>query len=67
LSLLIAVENRRDFHLSRAAQAARGGQLDHALEQLELARSLRDGTDLRRYRVCLSLLAGDYASSLAGL
>lgn len=67
LSLLIAVESQREHHVAHCAQAAREGRLDDALEHLDQAKALRDGPDLRRYRVCMSVLAGDYTSSLAGL
>ena len=67
LSLLIAVEERRTFHLAEAGQATRDGRLDDALESLRQAAALRSGPDIRRFRACLSLLAGDYVASLAGL
>ncbi len=65
LSLLVAVEARRDFHLSLARVAIRDGQYDTALEELDLGNELRCGTDILPLRAAVSLLAGDYAAALA--
>lgn len=63
LSLLWAVEARRDYHLARAKTAASADDFDDALEELIEAEELRAGPDVRRLRACLFLLAGDFESA----
>jgi hypothetical protein len=65
LSLLAAVEARRDFHFTRACIALREGRLDAARNDLDRAEELRAGPDVRRVRACLSLLAGDFPAAWA--
>ena len=65
LSLLAAVEARRDFHLANARSAAADNRLDDALEELARAEELRGGPDVRQVRACAYLLAGDFPSALA--
>jgi len=65
LSLLAAVEARRDFHLTRARSALRDGRPDAAREDLDRAEELHAGPDTRRVRACLSLLAGDFSAAWA--
>ncbi|HEX3151008.1 MAG TPA: hypothetical protein VHR66_23210 [Gemmataceae bacterium] len=65
LSLLIAVEERRDYHVTLAQIAMRDGQFDDALTELTLAEELRTGPDIHRLRACVFLLAGDHESVLA--
>jgi hypothetical protein len=64
LSLLVAVEARRDHHLAAARAALVDGRCDHALEELGRADGLRRGADERRARACAFLLAGDFRSAL---
>jgi hypothetical protein len=65
LSLLIAVDERRAYHVALAQIAVRDGQLDAALEELASAEELRAGSDIHRLRSCTYLLAGDHAAVLA--
>ena len=65
LSLLAAVEARRDAHLARARTALRDGRLDEARDELTDAQKLRAGTDVRRLWACVFLLAGDFPAALA--
>jgi hypothetical protein len=65
LSLLAAVEDRREAHLARARVALRDGRLDDARKELDRATELRAGPDVRRVRACLFLLAGDFPAALA--
>src|SRR3954462_3926374 len=80
LSLLAAVEARREFHFTRARDALRDGQLAPSRHQLDRAEELpaapaqelpgaedlRPGPDPRRVRACLLLLAGDFPAAWAG-
>jgi hypothetical protein len=65
LSLLAAVEARRDFRFTRARAALRAHDLEAAAAELAEARALRDGPDVRRLQACLCLLRGDLDSALA--
>jgi hypothetical protein len=65
LSLLAAVEARREHHLAAARTALGDGRYDEALDELGRAEGLRRGTDVRRARACACLSAGDFASALA--
>jgi len=65
LSLLAAVEARRDHHLAAARNALADGRFDDALKELARAEELRTGSDVRRVRACAFLLAGDFPSGLA--
>jgi hypothetical protein len=64
LSLLAAVEARRDFHFTRAGAALRAGDPAAARADLDRAADLRDGPDLHRLRAWSFLLAGDYFTAL---
>jgi hypothetical protein len=65
LSLLAAVEARRDHHLAAARAAIHDSRFDDAIEDLARAEELRGGWDVRRLRACAFLLAGDFVSALA--
>ena len=65
LSLLAAVEERRDAHLARAQVALRDERFAEARKELDRAAELRAGPDVRRVRACLFLLAGDFSAALA--
>jgi hypothetical protein len=65
LSLLAAVEARRDGHLARARVALRDGRLADARDELTRAEELRTGPDVRQIRACLFLLSGDFSAALA--
>jgi hypothetical protein len=65
LSLLAAVEARRDHHLAAARAAIADGRFDDGIEELSRAEELRHGPDIRRLRACALLLAGDFPSALA--
>jgi len=65
LTLLAAVESRRERHLAAARWAARDGRYDDALEELTQAAALRDGPDIRPTRACAFLLAGHFPGALA--
>src|SRR5262245_30841405 len=66
LSMLWTVETERADRLARAAAAAWCGNLDDALEELEMAAELRQDQDVQRMKACVHLLAGDYESALEG-
>jgi Flp pilus assembly protein TadD len=63
LSLLAAVEARRDHHLAAARTAVADSRFDDAVEELVRAAELRHGSDIHRLRACAFLLAGDFASA----
>ena len=63
LSLLVAVEARREFHLSRAQSAIGARQFETARNELTLAEQLRTGPDIHRLRACLFLLSGDFSGA----
>jgi hypothetical protein len=65
LSLLWALEARRDYYLSTAKTAVAAERFDQALEELTQAEELRTGPDVRRLRACVSLLAGDFDAALS--
>ena len=65
LTLVAAVEARREYHLAAARCATRDGRYDDALEELTSAAGLRDGPDIRQIRACAYLMAGHFAASLA--
>jgi hypothetical protein len=65
LSLLAAVEARRDSHLTRARAAIHDRQFDVALNELADAERLRFGPDVRQLRACTFLFMGDFSSALA--
>ena len=64
--MLWTVEAERADRVARAAAAAREGQFDEAVEELDTAGELRQGADVRRLRACIHLLAGDFESALEG-
>ncbi|HKB01677.1 MAG TPA: hypothetical protein VKD90_05625 [Gemmataceae bacterium] len=65
LSLLVAVEARRDHHLAAARTALSEGRFDDGIEELVQADELRHGPDIHRLRACAFLLAGDFPCALA--
>ncbi len=65
LSLLMAVEARRDFHVVSAKRFAADGRAGEALTHVARAEQLRGGEDLRQLRATLLLLHGDYAGAVA--
>ena len=65
LSLLAAVEARRDFHLSRARTSIAEQRFDVAQDDLDQAEQLRAGADVHRLRACLHLSAGDFPAAWA--
>jgi hypothetical protein len=65
LSLLAAVEDRRDHHLAAARTAIADGRFDDGIGELARAEELRHGPDVRRLRACAYVLAGDFRSALA--
>ena len=67
LSLLAAVEARRDFHVNRARTALRNGDLDTSAAELAEAAALRGGPDVRRLQACRFILGGAFASALSVL
>ena len=64
LSLLMAVEARRDFHVTSAKRFAADGRAGDALTHVARAEQLRAGEDLRQLRAALVLLHGDYAGAV---
>jgi hypothetical protein len=65
LSLLAAVEARREFPFTRARAALRDGDRDSAATEITRAGALRDGPDLARLRACLFILNRDFGPALA--
>lgn len=65
LTLLMAVEARRGFHVTSAKRFAADGRAGEALAHVARAEQLRGGDDLRRLRAALLLLRGDYAGAVA--
>jgi hypothetical protein len=65
LSLLAAVEARRDYHVARARAALRDRDLDTATTELGQAQALHDGPDIRRLHACLLVLRQDFGPALA--
>jgi hypothetical protein len=63
LSLLAAVEVRRDFHLSQARTAFADGRFDLSENDLARAEELRPGPDIYRLRACLRLLVSDFSAA----
>ena len=62
LSLLVAVERRREYMLDEARCAlSEGRSADAALDE---AAGLRDGDDVAQLRALAALLKGDYAGAL---
>jgi hypothetical protein len=65
LSLIMAVEARRDHHVATARSAMRDGRFDDALDELSKAEELHSAADIRQMRACVYLLAGDFPAALA--
>ena len=65
LTLIAAVEARREYHVATARCATRDGRMDDALEDLTKAASLRDSPDIRQIRACAYLMARYFAAALA--
>jgi hypothetical protein len=65
LSLIMAVEARRDHHIATARSAMRDGRFDDALDELSKAEELHSAGDIRQMRACVYLLAGDFPAALA--
>jgi hypothetical protein len=61
----MAVEARRDHHLATAKIAMHGGHFDDALDELSRAEELHSGAEIRKFRACVYLLAGDFPAALA--
>ncbi|WP_020472591.1 hypothetical protein [Zavarzinella formosa] len=64
LAILWTLEQQRAAHITEARAAAADSRFDEALEELNSADTLRHGTDVSRYRACVCLLAGDFASAM---
>jgi hypothetical protein len=64
LSLLWALEARRESLVAVAKTAVEAGQFDHALDELVEAEELRAGTEIRRMRACVAVLRGDFESAV---
>jgi hypothetical protein len=64
LSLMWALEQQRTAHLIEAREAVADQRFDDALEELDAAETLRAGPDVRRYRACVHLLAGNFAEAM---
>lgn len=65
LSLLFAVEARREYHLTLARRFAAELRTEEAVTHLARATALRPGPDLNPLRAAVRLLAGRPADALA--
>ena len=64
LSLLAALETRRECHVTLAKRFAADGRPAEALRQVDQAARLRPAADVKHLRAALLLLAGDFAAAL---
>ncbi|MEO2090565.1 MAG: hypothetical protein ABGY75_13855 [Gemmataceae bacterium] len=64
LSLMAAVVERREYHVTLAKRFAAEGHLGEARQHTDLARQLRPAADVRQLRAALLLLSGDCAAAL---
>ena len=65
LSLLQAVEQKREFHLIAAKRFAADAEYSRALAELQLVESLRPDPEVTQLRAAFLLLQGDYAAALS--
>lgn len=64
LSLMAAVEERREYHVTLARRFAAEGHLDEARRHTDLARQLRPAADVHHLHAAVLLLSGDCAAAL---
>jgi Flp pilus assembly protein TadD len=64
LSLLVAVETRREYHVTLAKRFAADGRPAEALGHVDQAARLRPAADLESLRAAMLLLSGDFAAAL---
>jgi uncharacterized protein YdcH (DUF465 family) len=64
LSLLVALEDRREHHLTLARRFAAEGQCDAAMQHVDQATQLRPAADVKQLRAALLLLKDDFAAAL---
>lgn len=64
LSLLVALEDRRDYHLTLARRFAADLKCSDALVQVDHAAQLRPGDDTRQLKAALLLLSGQFDRAL---
>ena len=65
LSLLVAIEARRQYLIDEARYALSEGRSANAA--LDEASGLRDGPDVAQLRTVVALLKGDYAGAMTSL
>lgn len=64
LSLLVAMENRREYHVTLAKRFAAEGRYTEALRHINQATQLRPTADMTQFRAALHLLGGEFAAAL---
>ena len=64
LSLLAALETRREYHVTLAKRFAAAGRPAEALGHVDQASRLRSAADLKSLRASLLLLSGDFAAAV---
>ncbi len=60
LGLVVAIEEKRIYHLSLAFAYLQKEEYQIALEQLHAAEQLRQGSDIKKYRAVVHLIANDF-------
>ncbi len=66
LSLLFALEARRDYHITIAKRFAADGRVADARFHLQTAKQLRPGEDLIELELALKLLNRQFGEALTG-
>ncbi|HJZ92201.1 MAG TPA: hypothetical protein VKE40_15100 [Gemmataceae bacterium] len=64
LSLLWALEARRECHVAAAKSAVEAGRFEQALDELRETEELRAGPDVERLRACVAVLRGDFDAAV---
>lgn len=64
LSLLLAVEDRREYHVTLAKRFAADGRIAEAIRHVDQATRLRPAADVKQLRATLHLLTGEFTAAL---
>jgi hypothetical protein len=65
LSLLVALEDRREYHVTLARRFAAEGRFVEATQHVDQATQLRPAADVKQLRAALQLLNGEFTAALA--
>jgi hypothetical protein len=65
LSLLVDLEDRREYHVTVAKRFAAEGRIVEAAQHVDRAMQLRPAADVKQLRAALQLLNGEFAAALA--